>query len=207
MSPTAQIINGQPARLRAGDGINLARPGKRKLAFYAEKPLAKALGDAVVPPLTADATLAGELAPVVSPLTPATETAEEEPEVVIGLSDLGPIDPNRPIMLRSPALDGGTELLGANPATRHEARTAGEKLAIVGIAPIAMAGRADDFSWSDEGATAFAAAIRPPEATIGKAIVPPVLMALGRSRRRRHRPQCWRRRISRARRRSRRRRR
>ena len=37
-------INGQPARLRANDGINLARPGKRKVAFYAEKPLYKLLG-------------------------------------------------------------------------------------------------------------------------------------------------------------------
>ena len=134
-------INGQPVRLRADDGINLAKAGKRKLAFYAEKPLGKVLGDAVVtPPLAADATLAGELTPDGRRRWPGDETAEEEPEVVIGLSDLGPIDPSRPIMLRSPALDGGTEILGANPATRHECPHGRRKAGDRGIAPVAMAG-------------------------------------------------------------------
>ncbi len=47
---TGPDLNGQPARLRANDGINLARPGKRKVAFYTEKPLYKLLGiDPTVP--------------------------------------------------------------------------------------------------------------------------------------------------------------
>ncbi|MEN3420416.1 SGNH/GDSL hydrolase family protein [Brucella abortus] len=37
-------INGQTARLRANDGINITSTGKRKLAFYAEKPLHAYLG-------------------------------------------------------------------------------------------------------------------------------------------------------------------
>ncbi|MGU3400048.1 DUF459 domain-containing protein [Brucellaceae bacterium D45D] len=37
-------INGQTARLRGNDGINLTSAGKRKLAFYAEKPLRAYLG-------------------------------------------------------------------------------------------------------------------------------------------------------------------
>ncbi|WP_343315562.1 DUF459 domain-containing protein [Brucella sp. BE17] len=37
-------INGQTARLRGNDGINLTTAGKRKLAFYAEKPLRAYLG-------------------------------------------------------------------------------------------------------------------------------------------------------------------
>ena len=37
-------INGQTARLRANDGINITSAGKRKLAFYAEKPLRSFLG-------------------------------------------------------------------------------------------------------------------------------------------------------------------
>ncbi len=37
-------INGQTARLRGNDGINLTSAGKRKLAFYAEKPLRTYLG-------------------------------------------------------------------------------------------------------------------------------------------------------------------
>ena len=32
--------------MRSGDGINRSGPGKRKVAFYAEKPLAKLLGEA-----------------------------------------------------------------------------------------------------------------------------------------------------------------
>ncbi|TIM80838.1 MAG: DUF459 domain-containing protein, partial [Mesorhizobium sp.] len=37
-------INGQPVRLRTDDGIRVSKAGKRKLAFYAEKPLLKILG-------------------------------------------------------------------------------------------------------------------------------------------------------------------
>src|SRR5690606_9124324 len=44
---TGPDMNGQPVRLRAGDGINLTRPAKRKIAFYVEKPLAKLLGPAI----------------------------------------------------------------------------------------------------------------------------------------------------------------
>ena len=35
-------MNGQPVRLRSDDGINLSKAGKRKVAFYAEKPLLQA---------------------------------------------------------------------------------------------------------------------------------------------------------------------
>ncbi len=42
-------INGQPVRLRSSDGINVTKAGKRKLAFYAEKPLSKIFGDAKAP--------------------------------------------------------------------------------------------------------------------------------------------------------------
>ncbi|MFD1198944.1 DUF459 domain-containing protein [Brucella gallinifaecis] len=38
-SETGFDINGQTARLRANDGINTTSAGRRKLAFYAEKPL------------------------------------------------------------------------------------------------------------------------------------------------------------------------
>lgn len=36
-------MNGQPAQLRASDGINVTRQGRRKIAFYVEKPLARFL--------------------------------------------------------------------------------------------------------------------------------------------------------------------
>lgn len=37
-------MNGQPAQLRGSDGIAVTRPGRRKIAFYVEKPLARLLG-------------------------------------------------------------------------------------------------------------------------------------------------------------------
>lgn len=44
-SQTGFDINGQTARLRANDGINTTTAGKRKLAFYAEKPLKALLSE------------------------------------------------------------------------------------------------------------------------------------------------------------------
>ncbi len=44
-SQTGFDINGQTARLRGNDGINTTSAGKRKLAFYAEKPLKALFGD------------------------------------------------------------------------------------------------------------------------------------------------------------------
>ncbi len=170
-------LNGQPARLRAADGINLARPGKRKLAFYTEKPLGKLLGDAVNAPEAVDDVLAGAqpeglfIGPVLAP--PA-----EEAERVIGPSDMGPIEPGLAISLRSPALDGGTELLGLVAEPRHDARTPAEKLVIEGIASAAKPGRADDFSWSPFGETMFASSIAPAQPTTGKGIVPVTLASL-----------------------------
>ncbi|MCO6391932.1 DUF459 domain-containing protein [Aliihoeflea aestuarii] len=44
-------MNGQPTRLRADDGINVTGTGKRKIAFFVEKPLQQALGEAPQPQL------------------------------------------------------------------------------------------------------------------------------------------------------------
>lgn len=44
-------MNGQPTRLRADDGINVSAAGKRKIAFFVEKPLQQTLGAAPQPEL------------------------------------------------------------------------------------------------------------------------------------------------------------
>ena len=59
---TGPDINGQPVRLRADDGINVTKAGKRKLAFYTEKPLAKILG------LAAPGSVAPAAAPAGAPV-------------------------------------------------------------------------------------------------------------------------------------------
>ena len=110
-------MNGQPVRLRGSDGINLTSAGKRKIAFYVEKPLAKILGTAVSPGKGPD----GE---------------DAAPAVAVG----EPVDLRRtqPISLSGPDLDGGAELLGGANAP---ARTGSRK-----TEPSTQAGRADDFS-------------------------------------------------------------
>ena len=121
-------INGQPVRLRSDDGINVTRAGKRKLAFYAEKPLYKLLG--------------------ITPQGTEATTPESLPQATPGeLNVPANIDRTVPISLSDPELDGGSELLGAQAAAKSDPRSPGEKLVVQGIAPAAPAGRADDFSW------------------------------------------------------------
>ena len=90
-------INGQTARLRANDGINITSAGKRKLAFYAEKPLRTYLGGG---------------------------KEEGQPLPATGAPDPSkPIDRVAPVSLRdvdrdeSGILLGGTPGPGAKPAT------------------------------------------------------------------------------------------
>jgi len=145
---TGPDVSGQPVRLRSDDGINLTQAGKRKLAFYAEKPLNKILGLT-----TSTGTAAG--APALPVLTPEEQKA-------------APVDRTVPISLNDPELDGGTELLGANVG-KAGPRSPNEKLAIDGIAPDAKPGRADDFSWPPrpvEPATAAAPAAPETTATV-----------------------------------------
>lgn len=120
-------VNGQPVKLRAGDGINMTKAGKRKLAFYAEKPLSKIFGDARAPAI-------GLPAP------------QNLPNIAIDPAAVAKIDRTTPISLTDPELDGGTELLGLTATPKPAPKTPAEKLAIQGIAPEASPGRADDFS-------------------------------------------------------------
>lgn len=125
---TGPDINGQPVRLRANDGINLTKPGKRKMAFYVEKPLNKLLGETGG---------TGAAAPA-----PAMSLQAVPPQI-----DIGSIVRTQPVSLRDPELDGGSELLGVVAAPKREAKSPGEKLVIDGVGPAAQPGRADDFSW------------------------------------------------------------
>jgi uncharacterized protein len=111
-------INGQTARLRANDGINITRAGKRKLAFYAEKPLRQLLGG----------------------LTPAAP-ADGQPQAPGTVQAPAKIDRIAPVSLKELDLQGSNELLGAavGPVPAKPATTDG--------AAKPQPGRADDFSW------------------------------------------------------------
>ncbi|RUW74064.1 DUF459 domain-containing protein, partial [Mesorhizobium sp. M1E.F.Ca.ET.063.01.1.1] len=67
------------------------------------------------------------------------------------------VDRTAPMLLSDPALDGGTELLGAAPPAKADPNLPGEKLTVEGKAPVASPGRADDFSWPSKPAAAAAA--------------------------------------------------
>ena len=123
---TGPDINGRPVQLRGRDGINLTRDGKRKVAFYVEKPLDRIMESVSSP--GAD----GVDAPPGSPIDPAL---------------LPTIDRTPPIALDDPELDGGAELLGAERPVRDQALSPSERLAVEGLAPAARAGRVDDFTW------------------------------------------------------------
>lgn len=134
---TGPDINGQAVRLRSDDGINVSKAGKRKLAFYTEKSLAKILGLAAPGSVVTAAAPAG--APVEAPSLPAAPIV---------------VDRTVPMLLNDPALDGGTELLGAAAAPAANPDLPGEKLILEGKAPEASPGRADDFSWPPKAAAA-----------------------------------------------------
>ncbi|MER8531292.1 DUF459 domain-containing protein [Mesorhizobium sp. M1005] len=134
-------INGQSVRLRSDDGINMSKAGKRKLAFYTEKPLMKILGLAAPGSVVPASAPAG--APVEAPSPAAAPIA---------------VDRTVPMLLSDPALDGGSELLGAAPPAKADKHLPGERLVIEGKAPDASPGRADDFSWPPKTQPATAAA-------------------------------------------------
>ncbi|MCG6114581.1 MAG: DUF459 domain-containing protein [Mesorhizobium sp.] len=118
-------MNGQPAQLRADDGINITRAGKRTLAFFLEKPLSRLLADGEAPALAS-----------FGPELPADFDAENV--------DLSRIERTQPVSLGEPGLMGGGELLGgrqagiSRPTESNDAQEAG--------ATRSVPGRADDFS-------------------------------------------------------------
>lgn len=119
---TGPDINGQPVRLRGSDGINLTLAGKRKVAFYAEKPLNKILGAAVSPDVDGAA-------------------IEQLPETSLVPVLPGDMDRTQPISLLGPDLDGGAALLGPAESPRESKQPERS-----GMSVDPPAGRADNFS-------------------------------------------------------------
>ena len=122
-------VNGQAARLRAKDGINFTRAGKRKMAFFAERDVRRLLGGAVA--VGAGTLTATNLAPLGDDLLEAPLQPLSTPPLAIG----------------DGSLDGGTVLLGGDVA---EAAPAGPRTN-PGLLPDVDGGppegRADNFAW------------------------------------------------------------
>jgi hypothetical protein len=118
-------------RLRGSDGINVTRAGRRKIAFYIEKPARRLLGDAAA---VGVATLDAESLPeIFMPPAPGDTPAA--------------IMRTRPVAMTDPDLDGGSALLGEMPATASLVRSPRDQLVIDGMLPEAPEGRVDNFAW------------------------------------------------------------
>lgn len=129
---TGSDIQGQQVRLRGSDGINMTSAGKRKIAFYAEKPLRRLLDSDEAGSPDALATLTPGL---IGP--PAPEPVK--PQLVVR---------TEPIAITDPALDGADQLLGASLVSKSsELRTPRDILVEDGLATPAPSGRVDHFRW------------------------------------------------------------
>lgn len=125
---TGSDINGQQVRLRTADGVNMTEAGRRKMAFYAEKPIRRLLGDQASPDIvrldTGSATDPAAL--------PHPETAE-------------PDNRTMPISLSDPDLDGGSVLLGNTPTPPSTTPSPRDLLVEKGETAPAPTGRVDDY--------------------------------------------------------------
>ena len=120
-------INGQPVRLRGSDGLSLTKAGKRKIAFYVEKPIRNLIGVEL---------------PALSALNPATST-----DTTLATPAIADVVSVAPISLLDPELDGGTQLLDAASVPRANGGTPRDKLIEKGETVSAPEGRVDDFKW------------------------------------------------------------
>ncbi|MCJ8521298.1 DUF459 domain-containing protein [Rhizobium tarimense] len=124
---TGSDMNGQQARLRGSDGINFTTAGKRKLAFYVEKYARRHLGEMASPELVK---LDASNLPELQILPPSPTSAV----------------PVQPIGMTDPALDGGSELLGAAPPPPPTVESPRDMLVKRGELPSPPKGRIDDYA-------------------------------------------------------------
>jgi hypothetical protein len=125
---TGSDINGQQVRLRTADGVNMTDAGRRKMAFYAEKPIRRLLGDQASPDIVRLDT-----------------NAAVDPTALPHAESIEPSARTLPISLVDPDLDGGAALLGGSPPPAAAAPSPRDLLVEKGELAPAPAGRIDDY--------------------------------------------------------------
>lgn len=160
---TGPDVIGDIVRLRGSDGIHFTPAGQRKLAFFAERPLRRVLGDRQRPPQAmaiAAPSLPGLPVPALVPETPTPEPASV-PALAPALTpgDFGiPLPSLEGLAITMPRPRpsiGETRLLNeTRPATALTGRSrpgyvdeTSRDMFDRGLAPAPRAGRSDDFSW------------------------------------------------------------
>ena len=163
---TGPDVNGQPARLRAADGIHLTRAGSVKLAHFVQGDIARAAGAAPVAtaarqPQKAEPALIDPFALDATRLVQdALKREEEAREAASRFAGLAPPEPPGPLFLptrpvagpvvslTAPALSPGGALDSRPQALRGGDAAATLTRALVeGRPQEARPGRGDDFAW------------------------------------------------------------
>lgn len=128
---TGSDINGQQVRLRSSDGINLTTAGKRKIAFYVEKPAKRFLDNTLNP---FSNSYDGFIASAPTTLEPARDPRLATRTKVYAFTD--------------PELDGGDIMLGVDQILPDfKEKSPLDQLVKNGVAATAPDGRADNFAW------------------------------------------------------------
>lgn len=128
---TGSDINGQQVRLRSSDGINLTTAGKRKIAFYVEKPAKRFLNDALSP-------FYGSYEGFTSS-GPTISQTPRDPRLATRTKVYAFTDPE---------LDGGDIMLGVKQVQPDfKEKSPLDQLIESGVSVAAPEGRADNFAW------------------------------------------------------------
>lgn len=128
---TGSDINGQQVRLRSSDGINLTTAGKRKMAFYVEKPAKRFLDNTLSP---FSNSYDGFIASGSTTSEPTRDPRLATRTKVYAFTD--------------PELDGGDVMLGLDQKLPDfKEKSPLDQLVKNGIAATAPDGRADNFAW------------------------------------------------------------
>ncbi|MGP9818440.1 SGNH/GDSL hydrolase family protein [Salinarimonas sp. NSM] len=152
-SDNGPTLEGQIARLRAGDGIHFTPAGGRKAAHFADVEIRRLLArDRPAVAAAAAAPAAGGLAAIgdLEALTvdeivarlSALPEAPQDVEIEEAPPAIGPVVP----LTEAPAA-ASPALVRAPPLAGRATRLLNERVLADGVAPTAVPGRADDFTW------------------------------------------------------------
>lgn len=133
---TGSDVEGQQVRLRGSDGINMTAAGKRKMAFYAERPIRRLLEEMI-----------GVFPGGVASLPDSADQGDPLRRVRVKPKL---VTRTPPMLINDPAFDGGTVLLGGEAPEPGELRSPRDRLVEDGLASAAPYGRADYFKWPPE---------------------------------------------------------
>lgn len=133
-------VDGEPARLRASDGVSFTSAGARKVAHFADVEIKKILESLKNGAPVAAAPVEGQPVSIEAALPALPDAA---PPVALPLKPLiGPVLP----LTRQDVTPGGT-LVSSPPKLTGDHAYPVQRALRTGIAPSSRPGRADDFRW------------------------------------------------------------